>query len=58
MKGIGVLLVGYLLMMGGNATHPNDWNPEIFSFVRLSLSPFLIICGYVIVGLSIWKQAK
>ncbi len=47
--GIGavVLLVGYLLMIGGKSEDPNVYDEKrLFSFVRISLAPILICIGF------------
>ena len=46
--GLVVIALGYLLMVGGVSDDPNVFNPEIFNFRRLTLSPLLIISGLLI----------
>jgi hypothetical protein len=61
--GIAVIVLGYLLMSGGNSDNPDVFNgKEIYSFRRITLAPFLIIVGfgieifvnYTCTGLGIW----
>ena len=46
--GIGLILLGFLLMTGGGSKDPAVFNPEIFSPVRITLAPILILLGYVV----------
>lgn len=58
---IGVLLniVGFLLMIGGAAEELNEFNAEeLFSPVRLTVAPILILLGYVVIIYSIMKKPK
>ena len=56
--GLGFIVVGFILMIGGGARNPNDFNPEIFSFQRLTLAPILILTGYVIEIFAILKKPR
>lgn len=58
---IGVVLnvIGFLLMIGGAAENPNDFNEgELFSSVRITVSPIIILLGYVVIIYSIMKKPK
>ncbi|WP_107040125.1 DUF3098 domain-containing protein [Brumimicrobium mesophilum] len=58
---IGVVLnvIGFLLMIGGAAENLNDFNAdELFSPVRLTVAPILILLGYVVIIYSIMKKPK
>jgi len=46
------------LMAGGGSSDPNVFNPEIFNFRRLVISPLLVIIGIVIVILAIMKKPR
>jgi cytochrome bd-type quinol oxidase subunit 2 len=56
--GLVVLIVGFLLMIGGGTTDPNVFNEEVFSFSRWTLSPILILLGYVIEIVAIMYRPK
>ncbi|NMB37818.1 MAG: DUF3098 domain-containing protein [Bacteroidales bacterium] len=56
--GLIVMVAGYILMAGGGSSDPNVFNPEIFNFRRLVLSPLLVILGIVIVILAIMKKPR
>lgn len=55
--GLGLLIAGYLLMVGGGSDDPNVFNgDQLFSFRRITLSPLLIIGGFTTVAISIVKK--
>lgn len=57
--GLGILLVGYLLMIGGGSADPNVFNgDELFSFRRITLSPTVILIGYVFIGYAVMYKSK
>ncbi len=57
--GFVLTLIGFLLMIGGGAENPDDFNAkELFSFTRITLAPFLVILGYCIVIYGIMKKRK
>ncbi len=56
--GIAFLVVGYLLMIGGRADHPDFFNYEVFSFRRITLAPILVIAGYMIGIYAIMMRPK
>lgn len=44
--GLCVMILGYVLMMGGGSDDPNVFSYEIFSFRRLVLAPIVILLGF------------
>ena len=46
--GIAFIVVGFILMSGGGSDNPNEFNPEVFSFRRVTLAPVLLMIGYMI----------
>jgi hypothetical protein len=56
--GLAFIAVGFILMIGGGSDDPNKFNPEIFDFRRLTLSPILILAGFVIEIFAIMKKPK
>jgi len=55
---LGFLLVGFILMIGGGSDDPNVFNYGMFNFQRLTLSPILLIIGYVLGIYAIMKKPK
>ena len=59
--GIGLLLVlvGLITMSGGAMPDPNKWEPErIYSPLRITVAPILMVAGFVVVILGIFKKSK
>ncbi len=56
--GLGLIVLGFLLMIGGGSKDPNTFNPEIFSFRRLTLAPILVLGGFVVEIFAIMKKPK
>ena len=56
--GVGILILGFLLMIGGKATDPNVFNPEIFSFRRITLAPIIVVGGFMFIIWAIMKKPK
>ncbi len=53
--GLLISVIGYVLMAGGNPENPAEYSDEIFNFRRLTLAPFVVMSGYVVVLLGIIK---
>ncbi|HET6227140.1 MAG TPA: DUF3098 domain-containing protein [Bacteroidia bacterium] len=57
--GVVLVVIGYLLMIGGGTDNPNEFHEdEIFSFRRITLSPIVILSGFVTVLIGIMKKSK
>ncbi len=56
--GVVTITVGYMLMVGGGSEDPNVFNPDMFNFQRLTLSPIVILSGIVVVIYAIMKKSK
>ncbi len=56
--GLAVILLGYILMIGGGSSDPNVFSEDLFSFQRTILSPVLIILGFVIEIIAILYRPK
>lgn len=56
--GLVFIAVGFLFMIGGGSDDPSKFNPEIFSFRRITLAPILILGGFVIELFAIMKRPK
>lgn len=54
--GIAVVILGFILMIGGGTEDPMEFNEDIFSFRRITLAPIVVICGYIIIFYSIIKK--
>lgn len=57
--GVVIVILGFILMMGGGSEDPTQFDEEaMFSFTRITLAPFLVIAGYVVVIYAILKKPK
>jgi len=56
--GLALLFLGFILMIGGSSDDPKVFNESVFNFRRLTLSPILIIAGFVIEIFAIMKKPK
>jgi len=56
--GIVVIFIGFACMAGGSSSDPAVFNPEIFSFRRITLAPILVVLGFVIEVYAILKKSK
>ena len=56
--GLIVMISGSILMIGGGSDDPNVFNPEMFNFTRLVVSPLLILLGVAIIIIAIMKKPK
>lgn len=54
--GFVIIIVGFLLMIGGKSDDPNVFNhDEIFSFRRITLAPIVVLIGF---AFEIWAIMK
>lgn len=56
--GVAVVILGFLLMLGGGSDDPNVFSPEVFSFRRITLAPIVVVSGFLVVGYSIFHSPK
>jgi len=54
--GFVIIVLGFLLMIGGKSDDPNSFNGDkIFSFRRITLAPILVLIGF---AFEIWAIMK
>lgn len=56
--GIAIIILGFILMTGGGSDDPNVFNPEIFSFRRITLAPMLSLFGFIFIIYAIMKKPR
>jgi hypothetical protein len=57
--GVAVMILGYILMAGGKSDDPNVFNPnEVYSSMRITVAPILILAGLVVLIYSIFRHPK
>lgn len=56
--GFVIIVVGFILMIGGKSNDPTVFNPEIFSFRRITLAPLVVLFGFLFEIYAIIKKPK
>lgn len=56
--GFAIIVVGFILMAGGGSDDPNVFNPDIFSFRRITLAPIVLVIGFAFEIYAIMKKPK
>lgn len=56
--GFGIVLVGFMLMMGGGSNSPDEFNYDIFSFRRITLAPIIVLGGFGFIFWAIMRKPK
>ena len=56
--GIVLIALGLILMIGGGSSDPDVFNEKMFNFQRLTLSPILILLGFVVEIVAIFWRKK
>lgn len=57
--GLVIIAIGYLLMVGGGSSDPNQFYPDkIYSWRRITLAPIVIIIGFLVEVYAIMKKPK
>lgn len=57
--GVALIALGMILMIGGGSSDPDVFNPKMFNFQRLTLSPILILLGFVVeIAAIFWRKKK
>jgi hypothetical protein len=56
--GIAVVILGFILMIGGGTENPMEFNEDIFSFRRITLAPLVVLVGYSVIFYAILKKDR
>jgi len=56
--GLGLILLGFILMLGGGSESPDVFNEGIFNTQRLTIAPILILAGFGVEFYAIMKRNK
>ncbi|RPD38738.1 DUF3098 domain-containing protein [Chitinophaga barathri] len=58
LAGVALIVIGFLLMMGGSSD-PNRFAPEeVYSFRRITLAPIVILLGLAVEVYAIMRKPK
>lgn len=53
--GLVIIVIGFLLMLGGKSDDPTVFNEKMFSFTRITLAPIIVLIGFIF---EIWAIMK
>ena len=56
--GFAIIIIGFLLMMGGGSDDPTVFDKDIFSFRRITLAPMVVLFGFAFEIYAIMKRPK
>ncbi len=56
--GFAIIVLGFILMLGGKSTDPSKFNNDIFSFRRITLAPIIVLAGFAFEIWAIMKRPK
>ncbi|MEY3240682.1 MAG: hypothetical protein RIR11_2120 [Bacteroidota bacterium] len=56
--GLGLVLLGLMLMTGGQQVSPDVWDDKVaYSPMRITIAPMMILAGFVAIIVGIFKKA-
>jgi hypothetical protein len=56
--GFGIIVFGFILMLGGKSEDPAEFSDKIFSFRRITLAPIIVLAGFVFEIWAIMKKPR
>jgi hypothetical protein len=56
--GLALIVLGYLLMIGGGSEDPSKFNPAIFDTQRITIAPIVCLIGFMTVMVAIMWRPK
>lgn len=56
--GFAIIIIGFVLMMGGGSEDPTVFDEDIFSFRRITLAPLVVLFGFAFEIYAIMKRPK
>lgn len=56
--GFAIIVIGFLLMLGGKSKDPNQFSEDIFSFRRITLAPVVVLAGFIFEIWAIMKKPR
>ena len=54
--GLVLMVSGYILLIGGGSESTEVFNPAMFNFQRMVISPLLVVLGIVIIVVAIIRK--
>ena len=56
--GLALIILGFILMIGGGSDDPNVFNEKMFDFQHITLAPILVLAGFVLEIVAIFWKGK
>ncbi|MBN2743197.1 MAG: DUF3098 domain-containing protein [Marinilabiliaceae bacterium] len=57
--GFGIIILGFILMVGGRSSDPNVFNAdEVYGWRRITLAPVIVLIGFLFEIYAIMKKPK
>ena len=56
--GFVIIIIGFLLMLGGKSDSPDKFSENIFSFRRITLAPIVVLAGFIFEIWAIMKKTR
>ena len=56
--GLIMMIAGFILMIGGGSSDPDVFNEAMFSTMRLTVAPIVILLGIAVVMVGIFRKPK
>ena len=53
-----IMIIGFILMSGGQTTEETGFNPAIFSPQRIKLAPIVTMTGFLLVIVAVLYKSK
>lgn len=55
--GFALIVLGFILMIGGGSDDPDVFNEKMFDFQHITLAPILVLAGFIVEIVAIfWKR--
>ena len=55
--GLALIVLGFILMIGGGSDNPDVFNEKMFDFQHITLAPIMVLAGFVVEIVAIfWKR--
>lgn len=56
--GFIIIVMGFILMLGGKSESPDQFSEKIFSFRRITLAPIIVVAGFVFEIWAIMRKPR
>jgi uncharacterized membrane protein len=56
--GVALVILGFVLMAGGGNENPEVYSDEVFSTQRITVAPLLVLSGFAVVMVGIFRKSK